>query len=241
MPFTQATIHKMLDAFRGTPLVVSTVHLSLHDDDPGDTGAHEIAGGSYSRKVPSMAAASNKQIANNAAIDFTGMPATTVTHIGVWDGSTFLGGGALTSPRAYGPGDTATIAIGQFVAQLSSGALSTYAANKLLDAIFRGISFGVSTTYAALHTGSPGDNGASEVVGGSYARQAIAFNAPGGGKMANSADEEFLGMPAVTCSHASLWDAPSGGNFLAGALLASSRIFQAGDVARIAAGAIEVG
>lgn len=91
----------------------TTVYLSLHDADPGLTGADEITGGSYARQACAFDAASSKATQNAAAESFTGMPAVTVTHVGIWDASTagnFLWGGALAASKTTNSGDTFTFA-----------------------------------------------------------------------------------------------------------------------------------
>lgn len=57
-----------------------------------------------------------------------------------------------------------------------AGALTDYAENKIVDALFRGQSLGVPATwYYALYTVCPTDSTAgTEVSGGSYARVAVA-------------------------------------------------------------------
>lgn len=241
MPMNEATRHAMLNAvFRAVPLAGGTVAISLHTGDPGSTGTNEVSGGSYARQTPTIGAASGAQSSNTAAINFTDLPAVTVSHVGVWAGGTFRWGAAFTSPRSYGAGDTATIAIGQLVLVLT-GSLTVAVRNALLDALLRNVSYSVSAVYASLHTGSPSEGGSNEVAGGTYARQLIAFNAPSAGQIRSTAVEEWPGMPAVTASHGGLWDASTSGNFLLGQALQTSRVFQAGDVARLAAEAFVVG
>jgi hypothetical protein len=95
--------------------VPTTIYLSLHTADPGTTGASEVTGGSYARQAMALNAAANKVTANTAAESFTGMPAATVTHVGIWDSLTtgiFICGGALVSSQAVGAGNTFTIATG---------------------------------------------------------------------------------------------------------------------------------
>jgi hypothetical protein len=107
---------KVLDAvFNNVSLAVATPYISLHTADPGETGASEVTGGSYVRQAGSFAAASGGTITSDAAVNFTGMPAVTVTHVGVWDASTagnFLWGGALAASQAVGVGNTFSIASG---------------------------------------------------------------------------------------------------------------------------------
>jgi hypothetical protein len=108
--------NKILDkVFRNTDFTVTTPYVSLHTADPGETGASEATGGSYARQSGSFDAASSGATANSGAINFTGMPAATITHVGIWDASTsgnFLWGGAATASKTYGSGDTAQVAIG---------------------------------------------------------------------------------------------------------------------------------
>ena len=107
--------NELLDAAlaNGT-YVTANVYVSLHTADPGETGATEVTGGAYARQGPTtFSAAASGASANTAQIDFTSMPAVTVTHVGLWDaltGTNFLWGGALTSSKALNSGDTFRIA-----------------------------------------------------------------------------------------------------------------------------------
>jgi len=97
---------------------VAVPYVSLHDGDPGETGANEITGGSYARQSGGFGNAAAGAVANTATIDFTDMPAVTVTHVGIWSSSTatasanFVWGGALTASKAANAGDTFRIATG---------------------------------------------------------------------------------------------------------------------------------
>jgi hypothetical protein len=99
---------KVLDAvFNNISLAITTPYISLHTADPGETGASEVTGGSYVRQAGSFASASGGTITSDAAVNFTGMPAVTVTHVGVWDSliggaNNFLWGGALAASQAVG-------------------------------------------------------------------------------------------------------------------------------------------
>lgn len=85
--------------FRGVPYPYTPgTMVSLHTADPGDTGAGEVLGGSYARQSALWSSASGGQIILANAIDFNGMPATTVTHFGVWTAfGQFVGSGTLPS------------------------------------------------------------------------------------------------------------------------------------------------
>ena len=102
------------------------------------------------------------------------------------------------------------------------GGLSDYAENQLLDHL---ISLGDNVS---LHTGDPGETGANELSGGSYARFSGTFNAAAGGEKDNSALLEFPGLPAATITHAGVWDAVSAGNFLIGGPLNQAETVGAG-------------
>lgn len=95
--------NKILDhALGGTAWTQPVPWISLHTADPGATGAGEVAGGAgpYRRQSAAgkFAAAAGGSKASNAVLDFPGMPAVTVTHVGIWDAATagnFIEGGAL--------------------------------------------------------------------------------------------------------------------------------------------------
>jgi hypothetical protein len=92
----------------------STIYLALHTSDPGEAyTSGEVSGGSYARQTITFSAASGGSIAASAAVEFTSMPACTVTHVSLWDsasGSTnMLWSGALTSSRAVSAGDSLRI------------------------------------------------------------------------------------------------------------------------------------
>lgn len=103
--------------------------------------------------------------------------------------------------------------------------LSNYAEGKIAEHLVGKTSWTMPTTvYVALHTGDPGETGASnECAGGSYARQAVTWGSQSGGVISNSVAAAFAGMPAATVTHVSLWDASSGGNCLAVGPLGGSR------------------
>jgi hypothetical protein len=98
---------------------VATAWVSLHDGaGPGETGANEVTGGGYARQSGAFGAAAAGAVSNTAIIDFTNMPAATVTFAGIWSSSTatasanFIWGGALTTGKVVGAGDTFRFAVG---------------------------------------------------------------------------------------------------------------------------------
>lgn len=119
--------------------------------------------------------------------------------------------------------------------------ISDYYENKILDHMLRNQAFSPpATVYVSLHTANPGEDGASEVTGGSYARQSVSFNAAAAGLIDNDAVIEFIDMPAETVTHAGIWDAASGGNFLWGGALSVPKSMNAGDTFRFPAGDLDV-
>jgi len=71
--------------FHGVPLAPAGPWLALHTADPGLTGAAEVTGGSYARQLASFGPVANGAVVNAEDVDFAGMPAGTLTHVGVWD------------------------------------------------------------------------------------------------------------------------------------------------------------
>lgn len=124
-------------------------------------------------------------------------------------------------------------------------AASNYLENKLIENVLRGVAYTPPTTiYVALHTAAPGETGANEVVVGTfpaYVRKDAAnggavsagWTAPADGVCKNALQLIFPvydGAAPITITHYSLWDASTGGNYLVGAALASSRTLNPGDV-----------
>lgn len=93
--------------------------------------------------------------------------------------------------------------------------LSDFSENELLDTLLATGAYSTTNIYVSLHDGHPGETGANEVTGGSYARQQTAFGAAASGSATNSQQEDFTSMPATTVFFAGLWDASTVGNFLA--------------------------
>lgn len=99
MPLTAATRSLMLDS-------LTITHASLHTGDPGTAGDFEVTGGGYARQAISMSGAANgiRAAANQPVF---GVPAgTTISHIGLWNNTTFLGSAdpvdeTFTNPGTY--------------------------------------------------------------------------------------------------------------------------------------------
>ena len=99
------------------------------------------------------------------------------------------------------------------------------------------------TVYVALFTSDPTDAGTgTEVSGGSYARQSIAFSSASGGTTSNSAKITFPTATADwgTVTHWGLYDASPSGNLLWHGSLSASKAVASGDTVEIAIGDLDI-
>jgi hypothetical protein len=112
---------------------------------------------------------------------------------------------------------------------------SNYLETELLDHVLgKGVRdfSSPNNLYVALHTSDPGETGATgELAGNGYARQSATFAAASGNSAVASADLTFTASGANwgTITHASIWDALSGGNCLYYGALTTSRVVNDGD------------
>jgi hypothetical protein len=96
--------------------------------------------------------------------------------------------------------------------------------------------------HVALYTAAPNDSGGgTEVTGGAYARQSVAFSVSGN-TATNSGAVEYPTATASygTVSHVGVFDAATGGNLIAYAALSASKAIDTGDVFRIPAGDLDI-
>jgi hypothetical protein len=105
-----------------------------------------------------------------------------------------------------------------------------YLEAKVLDHCLKNTAFAQpAALYMALFTANPGETGtANEVIGGSYARQPVAFGAAAAGQSVSSGAVNFTAMPAVTVTHFGVFDAVSAGNPLFNGALTASQTVSAG-------------
>ena len=99
----------------------TTVYAALMTSNPtdADTGT-EVTGGSYAREAITFGAASGGTITNSASVTFQALPATTITHVAVYDASTsgnLLYYGALTSQIITTNDSEVEFGIGEFTIQ----------------------------------------------------------------------------------------------------------------------------
>ncbi|CAB4139418.1 hypothetical protein UFOVP351_46 [uncultured Caudovirales phage] len=120
---------------------------------------------------------------------------------------------------------------------------SNFLENKVLGHVFGATPYTApATLYVGLFTSNPGETGSgTEVSGGSYARQTIAFTVTGS-QASNTAAVEFPTATASwgTITYAAIYDAVSGGNLLAYGALTTSKTIDNGDVFRIPAGDFDI-
>ena len=120
---------------------------------------------------------------------------------------------------------------------------SNYLENKVLGHVFGATPYTApGTLYVGLYTSDPGEgNTGTEVSGGSYARQAIAFTVTGN-QASNTAAVEFPTATASwgTVTYAAIFDAVSGGNMMSYGPLTTSKTIASGDVLRIPAGDFDI-
>lgn len=228
-------------------------YASLHTADPGGTGASEVpsGGGSYARQSVSgtgtFPTVVGDSVTNSAAaINFTLMPACTVTHVGFWDSGTygagnFLHGQILGASKAVNAGDTFQFATSQLTIDYSgTRGYSSYLTIQALKHLLLQATFAQpAANYVALFTADPGETGVSnECTGGAgpYARQVPTFaalSAGTGAKLLNTAIN-YAGMPACTVNYVGIFDAVTVGNFLfAQTVAALGKTVNAGDTFQI--------
>lgn len=94
----------------------TSLYLALFTSDPTVAGTgDEVSGGSYARQSVSFNASSSGTVDNDGAVSFTGLPAATITHYGVFDASTsgnLIFFGELPAAISANSGDEVNIADG---------------------------------------------------------------------------------------------------------------------------------
>lgn len=112
-----------------------------------------------------------------------------------------------------------------------------------MDHVFGGVNYTApSTLYLALYTSNPDEgNTGTEVSGGSYARQTIAFTVTNN-LASNTSAIEFPVATGTwgTITHIGVMDSLTTGNLLAYAQLTASKAVSAGDALRFPVGDIDI-
>ena len=114
--------------------------------------------------------------------------------------------------------------------------------NQLLDALVGTSSYTVTTPIKlALETVAGSDTAAgTEVTGGSYARQTIAFAAASSGAISNNATISFTNMPACTVVAIAIYDNAGSPKRLAYGPLTANKTVASGDTLQFAASAVSL-
>ena len=120
---------------------------------------------------------------------------------------------------------------------------SNYLETKVLDHVFGGTAYTApATLYLGLFTSNPNEDGSgTEVSGGGYVRQSVAFTISGN-TASNTAAVEYPTATANygTVTHVGIYDASSAGNLIAYAALTSSKTIETGDVFRVPTGDLDI-
>lgn len=120
--------------------------------------------------------------------------------------------------------------------------LTNISEDGLLDHLVGNATFSVTTPLSlALMTANGNDSTpGTEVTGGSYSRQTIAFNSASSGSVDNSAIINFTGMPAVTVVGIEVYDSTGTPQRLFYGALSESKTVASGDTVQFAAGSISL-
>ena len=121
---------------------------------------------------------------------------------------------------------------------------SNFLETEILDHVFAGAAYTAPTTkYLALFTAlADGEAGSvTEVTGGGYARQTVAFTTSGN-TTSNNAAVEFPTATGNygTVTHVGVYDASTSGNLMAYAALSSNKTIETGDVFRVPSGDLDI-
>jgi len=117
--------------------------------------------------------------------------------------------------------------------------ISSYMANKWLDAAFNNTSFVVAQAYMQLHTADPGAAGTTSVAT-ETTRKSVSMAAATGGTITNDVAVQWTGIAgSQDATHYSLWDASTVGNFLGSGTI-TANAYTAGDTLTFAIGDIDI-
>lgn len=115
--------------------------------------------------------------------------------------------------------------------------ISTYLANKWLDALGNDTAFAVTSCFVQLHVGDPGTAGTANVAT-ETTRKAIPFAAASNGTMASNADITWTNISgSQDATYFTAWDGITGGTFLFSGTI-TGNAYTAGDTYTIASGSL---
>jgi hypothetical protein len=115
--------------------------------------------------------------------------------------------------------------------------LSTYLANKFLDAVGNGTAYSAANVYIKLHTGDPGANGTANAAT-ETTRKEVTFASASAGAIASDAAVTWTNIAgSEDATFFTAWDNLSAGNFLfSGSITGNAYI--AGDTYTIPSGSL---
>ena len=115
--------------------------------------------------------------------------------------------------------------------------LSSYLANKFLDAVANAVSYSAANVYIKLHTGEPGANATANAAT-ETTRQEATFSSAASGSITSDAAVTWTNITgSQDATHFSAWDNLTAGNFLfSGAITGNA--YTAGDTYTIASGSL---
>jgi len=117
--------------------------------------------------------------------------------------------------------------------------LSSYLANKFLDAVGNATAYSSANVYVKLHVGDPGADGTANAAT-ETTRKSVSFSAASAGGLTSDADlswESIAGSEDATFF--TVWDNLSAGNFLFSGTVAGNA-YTAGDTFTIPSGSLTV-
>lgn len=115
--------------------------------------------------------------------------------------------------------------------------LSSYLANKFLDAVGNATAYSAANVYVKLHTGDPGANGTANAAT-ETTRKEVTFAAASGGAIASDAAVTWTNIAgSEDATYFTAWDNASAGNFLFSGTI-TGNAYTAGDTYTIPSGSL---
>jgi hypothetical protein len=245
----------LLDHVLGTASYTQpTIYVGLSTADPTDAGSGdtEPTYTAYARVAHSAwDAAASRATENTGTITFPQKAdgsSETITHFTIYDassGGNMLAHGAFTTQKTIVVNNTPTIADGELDVSVTTGGMTTYLANALLEHVFEGTAYTQDTLYVALSTTDPGDSGTQtgEPSGNNYSRVAhSAWDSAASGASENTGTISFP-TPSGSwglCAYHFIADASTSGNALLYGALDQSQTPDNGDTVQYADGALDI-
>lgn len=122
--------------------------------------------------------------------------------------------------------------------------------NDILNYLFAGttISYADGNFYVSLHTGNPGETGANEISTATltgYARKNhTSWTTSSAGTLSNNGDITFATITDTTDSetvtHVGIWSAVTGGTFICGGAVGTSKTIAENDIPKILDGELDI-